>query len=646
MALLSRLRVSYKLLTIYALDMVAVVFLGTSLVEEKYLAINFARRELTGLDYIGVARDGLFALLDRRYPLGGGGELAAALDRLHAAEARLGDGLDSAALAEAAIAATAAAGQGGPIEPALDRLRALIARLGDSSNLILDPDLDSFYTMSLTVVRLPALADLLTRLEIQIAAAGTGPLDADHRTELGLLEGQLAALVQGIEADLAAGYRGDGDGGLRAALTPPFAELAGRLDRVARGVRAGLAAGRFDPAAAGGLHDGFVPALQATRAAWTVAATELDRLVARRIDGFFARMYRSLLLAGLLLGVILALVLRVARRISGPLARLADAADRVHATGDYSVRVAWDSADEIGRLARSFNRMVEGLEAGDKAERLVQQLEAAQARLIENNAELERASRLVLDSLGYARKIQDGLLPDASCLGDMLAELHISWQPLQQVGGDYYWLHRCGNRALILLADCTGHGVPGAFMTVVVASALDRILLEEEVPLAPSAILERLDRVVRERLRQDRPDSASDDGLDAAICLWDRGAGTVTFAGANMALSILADGELTTLRGDRRSLGYRTGRVEGAFSETVIPVAPGDCFYLYTDGMTDHVGGEPPRLFGRRRLGEVILATQGLPLHQQVMRMEQAQAEYRGPQQRRDDMAIVAFRPL
>ncbi|MEO0034714.1 MAG: hypothetical protein RLZZ501_737, partial [Pseudomonadota bacterium] len=124
MALLSRLRVSYKLLTIYALDMVAVVFLGASLVEEKYLSINFARRELTGLDYIGLARDSLFALLDRRYPLGGDGDLAAALDRLHAAEARLGAGLDSAVLAEAAIAATAAAGQGQPIEPALDRLRA------------------------------------------------------------------------------------------------------------------------------------------------------------------------------------------------------------------------------------------------------------------------------------------------------------------------------------------------------------------------------------------------------------------------------------------------------------------------------------------------------------------------------------------
>jgi serine phosphatase RsbU (regulator of sigma subunit) len=306
--------------------------------------------------------------------------------------------------------------------------------------------------------------------------------------------------------------------------------------------------------------------------------------------------------------------------------------------------VAWWSGDEIGRVTRAFNRMVEGLRSGDEAKRLLKELEQAQAQLIENNQALEKASRLVLDSIGYARKIQDGLLPDAGSLGDALAEFHVHWQPLQQVGGDYYWLHRFGRKALVLLADCTGHGVPGAFMTVVVATAMDRILMEDG-PLLPSAILERLDAMVRERLRQDRPDGESDDGLDAALCLWDAGRRTLTFAGANLGLVTCCDGIVTSYKGLRRSLGYRSPQMAKPFEDQVIAIKPGTTVYMFTDGMTDHVGGSPPRLFGKKRLGDVIAAVQGLPLDRQVERMEEQLAGHRDGQHIRDDRTIIAFRP-
>ncbi len=330
------------------------------------------------------------------------------------------------------------------------------------------------------------------------------------------------------------------------------------------------------------------------------------------------------------------------RLILRPLGQLLAAMARVERK-DWTT-LAWSSGDEIGHVAAAFNRMVEGLRSGDEAKRLLKELETTQAKLIDNNVALEKASRLVLDSIGYARKIQDGLLPDASTLGDAVAEFHVSWEPLHQVGGDYYWLHRFGRKALVLLADCTGHGVPGAFMTVVVATALDRILMENGA-LLPSAILEKLDKAVRERLRQDRPEGSSDDGLDAAVCLWDGETHTLTFAGANMPLMTCTGGEVRTIKGDRRSLGYRsTGRVK-AFVDQVFPIAPQTCVYLFTDGMTDHVGGSPPRLFGRRRLTEVIAASQALPLPDQVERIQAALSDHRGGQNRRDDMTIVAFRP-
>ncbi|CAA7612252.1 Serine phosphatase RsbU, regulator of sigma subunit [Candidatus Terasakiella magnetica] len=330
------------------------------------------------------------------------------------------------------------------------------------------------------------------------------------------------------------------------------------------------------------------------------------------------------------------------RLVLHPLGRLLDAMALVERK--QWTRVDWSSGDEIGRVTAAFNRMVDGLRSGDEAKRLLRELEIAQNKLIENNAALEKASRLVLDSIGYARKIQDGLLPDASTLGETVAEFHVRWQPLQQVGGDYYWLHRQGRRALILLADCTGHGVPGAFMTVVVATALDRILLETG-NLLPSTILSHLDKAVRERLRQDRSEGSSDDGLDASVCLWDGETRTLTFAGANMPLVYCVAGTAHTIRGSRHSLGYRTNTKPAEFTDHVLPIEPGTSVHMFTDGMTDHVGGTPPRLFGRRRLTEILAASQELSLTLQVARLEEVLAAHRGGQELRDDMTIISFRP-
>ncbi len=348
-------------------------------------------------------------------------------------------------------------------------------------------------------------------------------------------------------------------------------------------------------------------------------------------------------IVALLLATFATIHLATRRLILAPLDKLLEAMARIERK-DWTI-LGWTSGDEIGQVARAFNHMVEGLRSGDEAKRLLKELETAQARLIENNAALEKASRLVLDSIGYARKIQDGLLPDATALGDAVAELHVRWEPLQQVGGDYYWLHRFGRKALILLADCTGHGVPGAFMTVVVATALDRIVMESGEML-PSAILERLDTAVRGRLRQDRPEGSSDDGLDAAVCLWDGEARTLTFAGANMPIVIGAPDGVRTLKGDRRSLGYRRSGQERPFVDHTVAIEAGATVYMFTDGMTDHVGGEPPRLFGRRRLIEIIAEGHALALPDQLARIDAALADYRGDQNRRDDMTIIAFRPL
>ncbi|MCK7578479.1 MAG: SpoIIE family protein phosphatase [Chromatiales bacterium] len=263
---------------------------------------------------------------------------------------------------------------------------------------------------------------------------------------------------------------------------------------------------------------------------------------------------------------------------------------------------------------------------------------------------LSEANRLLLESHAYARRIQTSMLPDPAALGDDVGELRVHWEPLHLVGGDWYWLERRGDQCLILLADCTGHGVPGAFVTLVLASVTEHVLRETPI-WEPAAILADIDRQVRRRLRQDRLSDwtglDSDDGLDAAVLLWDAGARTLEFAGVGgIPLLCLDPGNGTgTIRGTRGHLGYQSLKPPDAIATQRIAVPPGATLYLLTDGLTDQMGGSPRRLLGRRRIVEWLESHAALGLSDQIEGLCRMLADYRADEPRRDDMTLIAFRP-
>ncbi|HJW26266.1 MAG TPA: SpoIIE family protein phosphatase [Rhodocyclaceae bacterium] len=360
--------------------------------------------------------------------------------------------------------------------------------------------------------------------------------------------------------------------------------------------------------------------------------------------------------------------------ITRPLVRLSQAISRVdpERPGEWPApRFPSHERNELGLLVQTVDRLLKafqrGLQQRDKAQGelllLTQELEkrvddrtrelqvtvaalaAEKAELARAHGELAKANRLVVESIQYARRIQHAMLPDKRALGDAVRDLHVWWEPLHVVGGDYFWLERFGSKSLLILADCTGHGVPGAFITLVAASALDRILHESQ-ERQPSAILKALDAMVRTRLRQDRPDAASDDGLDAAVCLWDTETRQLTFAGAGLPLLYCAGGEVREIRGDRASLGYSAPVRQAAFTDHVIDVEPGTAFYLLTDGVPDHMGGQPRRLLGRRRLASLIAANVHRPMEEQIACLQQALESYRDGEPRRDDTTLLGFVPL
>ncbi|HVI51256.1 MAG TPA: SpoIIE family protein phosphatase [Candidatus Sulfotelmatobacter sp.] len=332
--------------------------------------------------------------------------------------------------------------------------------------------------------------------------------------------------------------------------------------------------------------------------------------------------------------------------------------------------------DELGVLVGTMNRLLTafqtGLEARDKAQadltelaRTLEQrvaertlelarekegVERALTQLNEAHAELNKVNRHINESIRYASRIQSSLLPDSAALDGILSDIAVGWAPRDVVGGDFYWIGRFGNRCLIAVMDCTGHGVPGAFMTAIVASVLDRIL-HEHCHDDPAMILQLLNRLVKSSLRQDHHDvvvdlASSDDGLDAAICLIDTDRDTLTYAGANIPLIYAQGQELREIKGDRHSLGYRTSLSDFAFTNHILPIERGQSFYLATDGVTDQVGGPTRRLFGRRRLLQALESGRDLPMRKQMERVFMILADYRGDEPRRDDLTFVGFTPL
>jgi serine phosphatase RsbU (regulator of sigma subunit) len=257
---------------------------------------------------------------------------------------------------------------------------------------------------------------------------------------------------------------------------------------------------------------------------------------------------------------------------------------------------------------------------------------------------VERANHRINDSIRYASRIQGALLPDGQALKGLVHDMAVGWWPRDVVGGDFYWAGRFGSRGLIALMDCTGHGVPGAFMTAIVATQLDRIL-HEHCYDDPARILGLLNRLVKASLRQEeaRPgfDLGSDDGLDAALCLIDPEQGHLIFAGANLPLFYGHGGVVEEIKGDHHSLGYRSSQADYAFTNRQIELHPGDSFYLATDGVSDQVGGPSHRLFGRRRLAEALGLGWGQPMGAQIERLAAHLAGYRDGELPRDDMTII-----
>jgi len=383
--LIGRLSVSRKLMLIYALDLSAVIFVSTILINEKFIAIDFARKEIVGNEYIAQVREASLGAVASGLPGSASAAVLAAEARFGTLRGDLGSQDLARALADSLLKISGStAGEDTAIAPAL---QTLITRIGNQSNLILDPDLDSYYTMSIVVLRFPELFDLISRIRDKAREAGTAPLEERARlqTEYLILEGRLDAIASGINADYAEALTA-GAPALRATLEPSRHDLLSAIDALRTSTRQ-IAIEQKNDITAPKLDQIVFTAQTQLNQAWMLAGIALNDLLQKRIDGLFERMWLHLGTAVALLLVILSVVYFVARQIALPIRRLSMVAENVRVSGDYTLRAEWRSSDEIGRLIAAFNDMLLQL---DRSRHIEQEL-AAQASAAEAQRNLLEA---------------------------------------------------------------------------------------------------------------------------------------------------------------------------------------------------------------------------------------------------------------
>ncbi|MDR3542599.1 MAG: SpoIIE family protein phosphatase [Desulfosporosinus sp.] len=259
----------------------------------------------------------------------------------------------------------------------------------------------------------------------------------------------------------------------------------------------------------------------------------------------------------------------------------------------------------------------------------------------ERTAEISDQNAKIVESLHYAKTIQESILPGSDVWKRILADNFVLWKPRDIVGGDFYWLKETEQGFILVVGDCTGHGVPGALMTMAVNSILNNIVVKNDV-ISPVLIIKELNRQLKEALNKEQGNYTADDGLEAGICYYDN-TGKLFFAGAKISLYVSSAEQITSYEGCRSGIGYIKSTFSAEFRDVELKVKQGDRFYLTTDGYLDQNGGLNDYSFGKSKFKQMLAQTLSLSMRQQGAYYEKELADYMGETPQRDDITVVGF---
>ncbi|MDQ3048177.1 MAG: SpoIIE family protein phosphatase [Bacteroidota bacterium] len=264
--------------------------------------------------------------------------------------------------------------------------------------------------------------------------------------------------------------------------------------------------------------------------------------------------------------------------------------------------------------------------------------------LEKSNKELESKNEDILSSIHYAKRIQQAILPTDDHVQRGIPLSFILYKPRDIVSGDFYWFNETDNDSYIIVAaDCTGHGVPGAFMTVIGSNLLDQIVIENKIT-SPSRIMNQLDDHITQTLKQEKLHyQIVQDGMDLSLIKVNKSSREFIFTSAKRPAVFIRNGVIQELKGSKNSLGGLKGG-EKIFEETSINYEEGDMIYLFTDGYTDQFGGSENKKFMIKRLRELLIEIYQLPMNDQKKKLDEAISNWIGTHEQTDDILIMGIR--
>lgn len=303
--------------------------------------------------------------------------------------------------------------------------------------------------------------------------------------------------------------------------------------------------------------------------------------------------------------------------------------------------------DEVGILSRAFQEMISRIQSHVHQLRnlnasLEIKVQERTHELHEKAADLEKAHQRIIEGLSYAMHIQHTILPERVSLQNFPEDGFIIWKPMDLVGGDFYWFESFEHGHVVVLADCTGHGVPGALMSMTAYCNLRRIIHRDNAH-NPAEILNAMNLSMRQALHKDREGSGSDDGVDLAVAFISSDRRQLIYAGARLDLYLARRDEIMTLEGERMSIGFRRSNPDYRFSNQRIDLRPGDWLYWISDGYFEQMGGAMGFPFGKKRLMELIRNVHGLDGIRQEEGFLATHHDYKGDGAQNDDVSLMGF---
>ena len=255
--------------------------------------------------------------------------------------------------------------------------------------------------------------------------------------------------------------------------------------------------------------------------------------------------------------------------------------------------------------------------------------------------QIKRQNDTLMESLQYARRIQHAILPDSQAVKTDMPEYFVFYQPKSVVSGDFYWLSDREDYSILVAADCTGHGVPGAFVSMLGITFLKEVIDKQGASMNAAEVLNELRDKIKDALNQKGNPEEAKDGMDMALCVLNKQNNALQYAGAHNPLYLIRDNELYTYKADRMPVAVH--RKEKAFSNHVISIQPGDSFYMFSDGFVDQIGEEKNEKYKTRRFKELLKNIHQENLAQQRELLREELNSWKGNREQIDDILIIGF---